>query len=128
MKKLLTISLTLLIALTIIVNFNNLVLADGMEQEQPKDLYISYFEYTIYNEDGNIIKSLKKGRIVVTKDTDENRGDAPEIEIEIELPEKEIDKKSNEKDFRIYDIKENAQKPNGKKPRPIIPLIETYEA
>ncbi|HEY8423601.1 MAG TPA: hypothetical protein VIL23_02440 [Clostridia bacterium] len=128
MKKLLTISLTLLIALTIIVNFNNLVLADGMEQEQPKDLYISYFEYTIYNEDGNIIKSLKKGRIVVTKDSDENRGDAPEIEIEIELPEKEIDKKSNEKDFRIYDIKENAQKPNGKKPRPIIPLIETYEA
>lgn len=109
MNKIILILLSFVFAITFLIKANSIALADGMNDDS-KDYYITYIEYSIYNENGNIIKSVKKGELVITKENEEPALDEDD-------------------EFRILPIREKSKdhKPTNRKPRPIIPIIETHE-
>lgn len=117
MKKLLILCLSIGLAVALFLNANNTALADGMGESESNNYYITYIEYSVYSEDGNIIKSVKKGKFVVTKNQENQRP-----------KENEVLTPDEENEYRILPIRETKdQKPVTRKPRPIIPIIETHQ-
>ena len=132
MKKVIALVLSFGFVLSLFLSLNNqsYILADGIEEnEQSNGGYIvSYYEYSIYNENGNTIKNIKKGKYIITPQefTNNTKDD--------EIPENENDSSSNklstEDNYKIQLLQKNKdnQKPKNRKPRPIMPIIETHSA
>lgn len=135
MKKIL-ISLISLIALTGGIMYSkNIVFADGIEpdcQVKPDKFLITYIEYSVKNENGNIVKSIKQGQYVISQNdintlSQDSQNDNTYSEQESDINRSDSDYQNKNDNYKIHPInqpKEKSQRPK-KKPRPIMPLIDT---
>lgn len=134
MKKLLVLLLSLGLLTGTIINISSKnVFADGMQEEvvenKPK-LNIVYIEYSILNDNGNILKSLKHGQYVVS-DSDTTLPQEPNEDNAYLDQNDDLEKsnyQNNNNDYKIHPINKPEHRDprtNRKKPRPIMPIIDT---
>ncbi|HHW89781.1 MAG TPA: hypothetical protein GX745_02615 [Clostridiales bacterium] len=91
------------------------------------DQYIvSYVEYSLYNQNGNLIKSVKQGKILITPE--DNAAYNPK-DYNILEKDYQTDNISSEEinEYKIQPLKNiinEIQKPVQKRPRPIMPIMD----
>lgn len=124
MKKLLIVLIAIITIPGVIIHSSN-VFADGMEQDYentPAKINIVYFEYFIKDENGNIVKKMKQGQYIISQ-SDINT--VPQDSVEDKVYQEQENNIDNYKINPINQPNLKEQKPNNKRRRPIMPLIDT---
>ncbi len=111
------------------------VFADGIEPEEnlPSKINITYIEYSISDENKNVVKNIKQGKLIIS---DDNMTFAPQepiqnnayYEQDNDIYKTELNNLQNDEDYKIHQLAQpnyKNQNPNKKKPRPIMPIIDT---
>jgi len=133
MKKLFIILISLITITGAMVYSKNDVFADGIELEHESSstkINITYIVYSIKDENGDIVKSIKQGQYVISEKDNYLTPieDNAYLEQDNDIDRTKSDYLNNTDTYKIHPINQpnkKEQKPNRKRPRPIMPLIAT---